>query len=148
MKCDESCPCPLGEACLGRRFPEVFGAVFRAHWESGDPVLRQHVINRSAIGYTPPDPELSKAGAPPPEPPRSTIPAAVPGSATVDEPTPAPSYGFPLAGDIIAAATARLGIDRLAKYMAEQLGVECGCPERQQKLNRLDMRLRKWLGMG
>jgi hypothetical protein len=63
-----------------------------------------------------------------------------------DEPTGGP--GFPLAGDIIAAATARLGIDRLAKYVAEQLGGECHCPERQEKLNRLDARLRRWLGIG
>jgi hypothetical protein len=55
---------------------------------------------------------------------------------------------LPFTGDLIAAATARLGIDRLANYVAEQLGGECHCPERREKLNRLDARLRKWLGMG
>jgi hypothetical protein len=55
-----------------------------------------------------------------------------------------------LAGDLVAAVTARLGADRLAKWLAKvATGVpDCGCLERQRKLNEIDARLRKWLGIG
>jgi hypothetical protein len=54
--------------------------------------------------------------------------------------------GIPLAGDLVAAATKRLGVDRFVRYVSAQLGVECGCPARQEALNRLDAKLRRWLG--
>jgi hypothetical protein len=52
---------------------------------------------------------------------------------------------IPLAGDLVAALTARVGADRLASWVAAQLGADCGCAERQRKLNELDVKLRRWL---
>jgi hypothetical protein len=53
---------------------------------------------------------------------------------------------IPLAGDLVAALTKRMSIDRLAKYVAEQLGAECGCSKRQAALNALDAKFRRFLG--
>lgn len=76
LKCDESCTCPLKGSCLGRRFPE-FGPLMRSYWDSGDPVKRNHVLARSKTPYVPPDPELSKPGAPPPPPSGPASPRVV-----------------------------------------------------------------------
>jgi hypothetical protein len=60
--------------------------------------------------------------------------------------TPAPSKGasIPLAGDIIAAVTSKLGVDKATKKLARLLGkADCGCAARRARLNRLDARLRK-----
>jgi hypothetical protein len=53
---------------------------------------------------------------------------------------------IPLAGDLVAAATARFGANRFARYVAAKLGVDCGCEARRQALNKLDRSLRRWLG--
>lgn len=55
-----------------------------------------------------------------------------------------------LAGDIIAAFTARVGADRAAKWIAKQLtGIpNCGCEARRIALNNLDAKIRNWLGLG
>jgi hypothetical protein len=52
----------------------------------------------------------------------------------------------PLAGDLMAAASQRLGADRLASWLASKLGVDCGCEWRRVKLNEIDAKLRKRLG--
>jgi hypothetical protein len=52
---------------------------------------------------------------------------------------------IPLAGDIIEAATRRLGVDRLARWLADKLGVDCGCDDRRRALNRIDAQLRRYL---
>lgn len=66
------------------------------------------------------------------------------GAAPAPIPIP-PAPGIPLAGDLIASATHRFGADRLARWVAAQLGTDCGCPERQARLNALDARLRRYL---
>jgi hypothetical protein len=58
----------------------------------------------------------------------------------------APQPTVPLAGDLFAGLTKRIGVDRAVKYVADKLGVECGCPERQARLNALDARVRRFLG--
>jgi hypothetical protein len=58
---------------------------------------------------------------------------------------PAPPT-IPLAGDLVAALTHKLGVDRAAKYLAKLAGKpDCGCEKRRVWLNRLDARLRSWL---
>lgn len=52
----------------------------------------------------------------------------------------------PLAGDLVQALAAKIGADRAAKWVAEKLGVDCGCSARQEAINRLDAKLRKFLG--
>ncbi len=54
---------------------------------------------------------------------------------------------WPLAGDLMAAATKRIGADRLTRWLHERIGVNCRCQDRQRRLNEADRRLRKWLGM-
>lgn len=62
------------------------------------------------------------------------------------DPAPIPST-WPLAGDLVAAMTKRVGIDRLTNWVAEELGGgDCGCESRRQKLNELDAKFRKFLG--
>jgi hypothetical protein len=120
------CPdCPLRgreTACLGATEPAF--AYFCARAAEGDPAWLRMIADRSEAGYTPP-------------------PVATPGT----DATLPPSYGLPLAGDLAAAFTARVGVDRAAKWVAAKLGIEdCGCPERQAALNRLDAKLRRFLG--
>jgi hypothetical protein len=69
-----------------------------------------------------------------------TVVAAV----TPEEP---PTNGLPLAGDVAAAFTARVGADRAAKWVAAKLGAEdCGCDARRLAINALDAKLRRFLG--
>lgn len=53
---------------------------------------------------------------------------------------------IPLAGDLVAAMTKRIGVDRLTRWVAEELGVDCHCSARQEALNRLDAKFRRFLG--
>jgi hypothetical protein len=53
---------------------------------------------------------------------------------------------IPLAGDLVEAASKRIGADRLASWLASKLGVDCGCQWRHDKLNEIDGKLRKRLG--
>jgi hypothetical protein len=70
IKCDQDCPCPLKETCLGRRFPE-WAEIMRGHWDSGDPIRQNFVIFRSGQPYRPdPTPELAPVTTPAPDPPR------------------------------------------------------------------------------
>jgi hypothetical protein len=64
--------------------------------------------------------------------------AAVPDTAT--------TYGIPLAGDLVAALTKRMGIDWVIKTVADELGVPCGCDDRRIKWNELDAKFRRFLG--
>ena len=70
-------------------------------------------------------------------------PEEFPDAPAVSQPTPA----IPLAGDLVAALTAKLGADRAAKWVAEKLGGDCHCAARREKMNRLDRKLRRWLGL-
>jgi hypothetical protein len=72
--------------------------------------------------------------------PQPAVPC--PDAATVPAPAPAPA----LAGDLVAAFTARVGADRAAKWVATKLGVDCQCEARRLALNALDAKLRKYLG--
>jgi hypothetical protein len=47
--------------------------------------------------------------------------------------SPSPPPAVPLAGDLVAALTQRLGADRAARFIAAKLGVDCGCAARQQR---------------
>lgn len=50
----------------------------------------------------------------------------------------------PLAGDLVAALTARVGLDRAAEFLAHAAGFEdCGCNRHRVWLNRLDARIRR-----
>ena len=46
-------------------------------------------------------------------------------------------------GDYVAAFFARLGITK--GYVSQLTGRDCGCQKRQEKLNTLGERVRKWL---
>lgn len=48
-----------------------------------------------------------------------------------------------LAGDILAVIAARIGAARVASWLG-RIGIDCGCPHRLQRLNRVDAKLRKW----
>lgn len=52
---------------------------------------------------------------------------------------------IPLAGDIVASMSRRIGADRFAAWVAAKLGADCGCEERRRKLNELDAKLRRYL---
>lgn len=78
--------------------------------------------------------------APPPE----VAPDPLPGPAP-----PPPPIRVLLAGDLMEAAAKRLGADRLANWLAAKLGKDdCQCAARRDALNRLDARLRAYLGLG
>lgn len=86
--------------------------------------------------------EFPESPAPPPVP-------APPAVAPRPDPSPDPVPRFasiPLAGDLVAAMTKRMGVDRFTRYVTEKLGVDCGCESRRVKLNELDAKFRKWLG--
>jgi hypothetical protein len=51
-----------------------------------------------------------------------------------------------MAGDLVAALTKRMGVDWVVKAVADELGVDCGCADRAEKLNRLDAKFRRFLG--
>jgi hypothetical protein len=57
-----------------------------------------------------------------------------------------PQTTVPLAGDLFAALTKRIGVDRAVKYVSDKLGVDCHCEERRRKANELDARVRRFLG--
>lgn len=82
---------------------------------------------------------VSPSGA---DPSSWTPPPARPG-------TPVPAASL-LAGDLVELAAKRMGADRLAEWLAMKLtGVpDCGCESRRVKLNEIDVKLRKWLGIG
>lgn len=122
MKCPD-CPIAPDQACLGETVPQL--AVL-CEWAKS-PELRGRVAMRCALGWT--------------EPRRIDPPPA-------DPDTPNPAQGLPLAGDLVAGLTRLLGVDGAVKYVADYLGVDCGCPERREKLNRLDATVRKFLGIG
>lgn len=151
MRCDETCSCGLGESCLGRRFPEVWGAVMRAHWESGDPVRRRFVRDRSGFAYTTAD---SRGLAPIAigngvvVVSEADVEVAAPLTSIPPTPQPAPPvHGVPLAGDLVSAAANRLGADRVAQWVAKRLGArDCGCESRRKAMNRMDATLRRYLG--
>jgi hypothetical protein len=73
----------------------------------------------------------------------TTTHTVVAAAAPPEEPA---THGLPLAGDLVAALTKRMGIDWVVKTVADELGVDCHCVERQQKLNALDAKLRQFLG--
>lgn len=51
---------------------------------------------------------------------------------------------IPLAGDLVAAVAKKFGADRAARAIARLVGkADCGCARRQQRINRLDARLRR-----
>jgi hypothetical protein len=52
----------------------------------------------------------------------------------------------PLAGDLFAALAARIGVERAVKYIADKLGVDCGCDRRRRALNQLHATVRRFLG--
>jgi hypothetical protein len=118
----EHCPVEAGKTCLGDAHPEAFPHFCR--WATSDePREREMVVLRSELGYEAPAPRAE------------------------GRPEPAPSYGLPLAGDLAAAFTARVGADRAVKWVAAKLGTEdCGCDRRRQALNALDAKLRRFLG--
>jgi hypothetical protein len=78
-------------------------------------------------------------GAPPPD----VAPDPLPGPAP-----PPPAIRVMLAGDLMESAAKRLGADRLAKFIGGKLGVDCGCSARRDAINRLDAKLRAYLGLG
>jgi hypothetical protein len=81
--------------------------------------------------------------------PEPTLQPAVPCPEAGPQPAPMSAEWLaqvPLAGDLVAALTKRMGIDWVVKTVADELGVDCGCPERQQKLNALDAKFRRFLG--
>lgn len=51
----------------------------------------------------------------------------------------------PLAGDIVAAMSRRIGGDRFARWVAKVIGADCECAGRQKKLNEIDAKLRRYL---
>lgn len=75
--------------------------------------------------------------------PTTTTPAPV--IAAVSRPAPPSPPAIPLAGDLVAALTHRLGADRAAKWVARKLGTDCGCSRRQAALNRADAAARRYL---
>lgn len=87
-----------------------------------------------------PDVALALPYRPPPQPGADLPPVVARG--------PAPAAGPMPVGDLVAALTKRLGADRATRWIADKLGVECGCLERQQKLNALDAKVRRFLGWG
>jgi hypothetical protein len=126
MRC-EHCPVEVGKTCLGDAHPEAFPHFCR--WAtSPEPREREMVVLRSAMGYAPPETRTDGGTA--------TLPAG---------PAPALAH-IPLAGDLVAAMTERMGIDWVVKTVADELGLECGCPERQRKMNELDAKFRRFLG--
>jgi hypothetical protein len=60
-------------------------------------------------------------------------------------PTPSPALVATAAGDLVAALARRIGADRAAAFVAAKLGVDCGCKGRQDALNRLDAKVRRYL---
>jgi hypothetical protein len=78
-----------------------------------------------------------------PDPAPPVAPAAAPPEVVV---APAdPLAAIPLAGDLVREAAQSLGADRLARYVAAKLGVDCGCERRRLALNRLDAALRAFV---
>jgi hypothetical protein len=67
-------------------------------------------------------------------------------TAAAPVPDTATTYGIPLAGDLVAALTKRMGIDWVVKTVADELGVDCHCASRQAALNALDAKFRRFLG--
>lgn len=125
-RCDH-CPVPEGLPCRA--------GVFCTWAANGDPVHLRHI---AAVALKDADRPL------PPQ-------VALPCPDAVPAPTPAPTPAewlarLPLAGNLVAAMTERLGIDTLVSTIAEELGVDCGCESRRLKLNELDARFRKFLG--
>jgi hypothetical protein len=110
--------CPLRgreTACLGATEPTF--AYFCARAAEGDPAWLRMIADRSEAGYTP-TPVATPVGPPIPD--------------------------IPLAGDVVAAVAKAVGADRLARLWEEWTGIPCGCPERQEKLNRASAKLIKW----
>jgi hypothetical protein len=125
-RCDV-CPVEAGKTCLGDAHPEAFPHFCR--WATSDePREREMVVLRSELGYEAPAPRVEGDFA---NRPASTASALA---------------QLPLAGDLVAALTKRMGIDWVVKTVADELGVDCGCPERRQALNALDAKLRRFLG--
>lgn len=71
------------------------------------------------------------------------VPASHPASQATSHPT---STSIPLAGDLVEGLAKRLGADRAARWVAGKLGVDCGCAERRDALNRIDRLARRFLG--
>ncbi|MFL6141680.1 MAG: hypothetical protein ACJ72N_07395 [Labedaea sp.] len=95
------------------------------------------MTERSRFGYTPP--------AESDEPVPVAVAASEPEAATlVSETLGSPT--IPLAGDLFAALTKRIGADRAVKYVSDKLGVDCHCEERRRKANELDAKVRRFLG--
>jgi hypothetical protein len=91
--------------------------------------------------FTEAPPTSSTAAGPlPPGPTGMPAPAG-----PVPPPAPAAPSPTPLAGDLVAALAHRIGADRASRWLAAQLGVDCGCDGRQQLLNDLDARIRTFL---
>jgi hypothetical protein len=123
----EHCPVEAGKTCLGDAHPEAFPHFCR--WAtSPEPREREMVVLRSELGYEAPAPRVEGDLA---NRPASTASALA---------------QLPLAGNLVAALTKRMGIDWVVKTVADELGVDCHCVERQQKLNALDAKLRRFLG--
>lgn len=110
------CPVAPGSPCLAGVFCE---------WAAGgDPVHLRHILAVSA----------RDEGRPLP-----VNPEAMP----CNEAPVAPQ--IPLAGDLVESMTRRIGADRLAKWLAAKLGVDCGCEARRIAINKLDAKIRAYL---
>lgn len=120
MKC-EGCPAN----CLGQT---AGFAAFCEWWASGDPTLRKHVVNRSALGVDPgPVPAREE---PTPDPvPRSRWPLAVALVAWLARP------GDRGVGDTVARVIRPIGGDAWKAWYREATGHDCGCGDRQAALN-------------
>jgi hypothetical protein len=69
-------------------------------------------------------------------------------SGPTGERTEHPAPAIPLAGDLMATASRLIGADRLARWVAENMGYDdCGCADRQRWLNEQDAKLRRYLGL-
>jgi hypothetical protein len=138
MPCCETCSC-LGcdFECLAVVAPERYRHF--AEWCRGDnPSRRMLVRDMSRMGLAAIDAMN----------PKSTVPATDAPTGGAEAGGPMPVAGPPsiaLAGDVVAALAAAVGIDRLAKWAAKvATGVpDCNCLARQQKLNEIDARARR-----
>lgn len=140
MPCCDTCVC-IGEPfdCLAATHPDEFGFL-RAYCASDNPVWRSHSRARSKAGRSGArDAARARAGA------MRERQAKTPDTPPIQAQH---ARSIPLAGDLVAALTARVGADRAAEWVASKLGKDCGCAARREKLNRLDQSVRKFLGIG
>lgn len=124
--CCDTCACRGTEiTCISLVDPVRFG--FFSDWCRGtDEAKRRHVLGRSRIGLTTPTQAVS---------------------APLVDRVPSRLAGIPLAGDVVEALAKKLGADRLAKWWESKTGMQCGCAERREKMNRATRTLLNWAGL-